>query len=265
MNRIKQIFGGCLHPLYALAAVFCGLVLYVSGGKALSAGFFAGAAVLLFFWLLRFTAKKWPKATRIVEKTAVYALLLFAMAFAATEVMLISDAQTSKDPKADYVIVLGAQVVGERPSGVLGDRLEAALAYLNTYPQAIAVVSGGQGPGERISEAQCMADWLTARGIAPERILLEDRSTRTAENILYAKAVIAAHAGGMNGVETAVLTSEFHLMRAKILAGWAGLGAKGVAAPSTNKAALVNNCFREAFAIWNSLLRDRVIVSARTA
>ena len=87
--------------------------------------------------------------------------------------MLVSDARTSPEPEADYLLVLGAQVVGTQPSGVLSDRLEAALTYLQTYPQATAIVTGGQGPDEGISEARCMYNWLTERGIDPQRIWLE--------------------------------------------------------------------------------------------
>ena len=267
MNALKKWLHRHPYLTYAAVAVLIGLLLYVFaiGMKPLGMGFFALGGILFFFGLLQYTAMRWPKLTRVVERTAIYLLLLFLLAFAVTTVMLVSDARTSPEPEADYLLVLGAQVVGTQPSGVLSDRLEAALTYLQTYPQATAIVTGGQGPDEGISEARCMYNWLTERGIDPQRIWLEERATRTAENVVYARDMIAAETEDMENVSVAVLTSEFHLMRAKLLANWAGLDVRGVAAPSANRAVLVSNCFREVFAVWNSFLFDRHVVQALLA
>ena len=77
------------------------------------------------------------------------------------------------------VVVLGCKVKGTVPSLMLQRRLEAAKGYLQQYPEVSCIVSGGKGTGEDISEAQAMKTYLTAAGIAADRILMEDRSTDT--------------------------------------------------------------------------------------
>ena len=67
----------------------------------------------------------------------------------------------------------------------LARRLDAALAYLEENPKAYVVVSGGQGAGEDISEAEAMRRYLAARGIEESRILMEDKSMSTLENFLF--------------------------------------------------------------------------------
>lgn len=100
---------------------------------------------------------------------------------------------------------------GERPSRVLSERLCAAYEYLNRNPKAVCVLSGGQGDGEEISEAECMYRYLTGRGIDGARLLLEDRSTTTAENLQYSMELLQQH--GIDGSVT-IITSEFHEYRA---------------------------------------------------
>ena len=242
-----------------ILCVLLGAVMYcwMTGMKPLGVGLVGFGGILLAFSALSALEPARPKAARFCRKALAALLAVFSAALLVTEVFILANARTDEDPSADYLIVLGAQVVGTQPSGVLYDRLKAAEAYLNAHPQTVAIVTGGQGVDEDISEAQCMADWLIAHGIGPQRILLETRATRTAENILYAKELIAGREEDTEQVRIAVLTSEFHLMRAKLLARWAGLDACGVAAPSANPAVLVSNCFREAFAVWNCLVFDR--------
>ena len=117
-------------------------------------------------------------------------------------------------------VVLGCRVYGERASMSLVERLEAAQKYLEENPEAVCVVSGGQGPGENISEAECMYRWLVARGIDGSRIYKEDKSTSTEENIAFSKEVIEEN--GLNE-NIAVITSEYHSYRATVIAEKHGL------------------------------------------
>ena len=112
-------------------------------------------------------------------------------------------------------VVLGCRVYGERPSLSLVERLEAAYAYLEKNPEAVCIVSGGQGDGENISEAEAMYRWLVAKGIEKERIYIEDRSTSTEENIAFSKQIIEEN--GLN-LNIAIVTSEYHTYRAGIIA-----------------------------------------------
>ena len=88
------------------------------------------------------------------------------------------------------MIVLGCGVNGDRPSLMLTERLDAAYDYLNTHEEVVCILSGGQGKGENISEAECMYRSLTEKGIARDRLYKEDRSTSTRENLLYSKKII---------------------------------------------------------------------------
>ncbi len=112
-------------------------------------------------------------------------------------------------------VVLGCRVYGERPSLSLVERLEAAYDYLVENPEAVCVVSGGQGEGENISEAEAMSRWLVARGIEKERIYKENQSTSTEENIAFSKEVIEENGLNQN---IAIVTSEYHSYRAGIIA-----------------------------------------------
>lgn len=117
-------------------------------------------------------------------------------------------------------VVLGCRVYGERASLSLVERLTAAKEYLEENPESMCVVSGGQGPGEDISEAECMYRWLVANGIDANRIYKEDKSTSTDENIAFSKEVIKENELNPN---IAIITSEYHTYRATLIAKDHGL------------------------------------------
>ena len=120
----------------------------------------------------------------------------------------------------DYVVVLGAGVNGTRPSLSLQERIDAAYDYLVAYPNAVCIVSGGQGNGENITEAQCMYNELIKRGIDADRLYMEDRSTSTRENIAFSKEIIEKE--GLNPC-LAVVSNNFHLYRASLVVEAHGL------------------------------------------
>lgn len=108
----------------------------------------------------------------------------------------------------DYIIVLGAHVNGVRLSKALLERTRRALEYLEKNPKTRAVLSGGQGEGETISEAEAMRRYLEDHGIGRERLILEDRSTNTKENLDFSLALI----GDLNA-PIGVVTNHFHVFR----------------------------------------------------
>lgn len=118
------------------------------------------------------------------------------------------------------VLVLGCQVRGEQPSAMLAGRLDAALPLLRENPGAVCVVSGGQGRGESISEAECMSRYLIGSGIESARIYKEERSTSTDENFRFSAAILS-ELGISDGI--AVVTNEFHQYRAELYAAKNGL------------------------------------------
>ncbi len=159
------------------------------------------------------------------------------------------------DPEADcdYLVVLGAGVRGTMPSLTLRERIDAAYTYLTTHPHAVCVVSGGQGPGEDISEAACMYRELVDMGIDPDRIWQEDQSTSTLENLTFTLALIEEKTGA-KPEELAIVSSEYHLFRAGCMAQSLGITARGVPAQTAWASLRVNYFLREIAAVWYYLI-----------
>lgn len=143
------------------------------------------------------------------------AVVVGIVLLAIVETGCIVSANLKKPAENATAVVLGCRVYGERASLSLVERLEAAYDYLVENPKAACVVSGGQGSGENISEAECMYRWLVEKGIEEKRIYKEDRSTSTEENIAFSKDVIEEN--GLNE-NIAIVTSEYHSYRAGVLA-----------------------------------------------
>ena len=124
-------------------------------------------------------------------------------------------------------VVLGCHVKDGRPSRILGERIDAAYEYLSSHPQAIAVLSGGQGEDEAISEAECMYRELTARGIDGSRLYKEESSVNTPTNLRHSREileeVLGADSAWTENHEIALITSEFHCYRGCLHAKQEGL------------------------------------------
>ena len=198
-------------------------------------------------WLLAVLIFAFPRLSKTWRIVLAALLVLGAAVFAVFEAPVISNAKTDADPQSDYLIVLGAGVNGSAPSLSIVNRLEAALDYLETYPDAVAIVSGGQGAGEDVTEASAMHDWLVAHGMPESRIVQEDQSTSTRENLENSFAIIRSRGGDPAG-GVAVVSSEYHLYRAKQMARALGAKPLGVAAETTLPTMRANYFIREAFA-----------------
>ncbi len=168
--------------------------------------------------------------------------------FCAVEIPIIRNARTDRDAERPYLIVLGAAVYQDTPSLTLVRRLEGARDYMRRYPESVAIVSGGMGPGETVTEAEAMRDWLVRNGIAADRILLEDRSTSTDENLRFSFDIIRSRGDGPDG-NVAIVSSPYHLFRAKSVARLQGVEAAGVAAPWGYPMVTLNYFIREAFGV----------------
>ncbi len=201
------------------------------------------AAVLLLYEL--FARRGWRK----LKRALVVLLCLGSALFIALEIPVIRAAGGEPGYQADYLIVLGAGLRGDKPSLSLKNRLDAALVYLQENPGCTAIVSGGQGPGEDMSEAQAMSDYLTARGIEPGRVVMEDRATSTLENLSFSCGILRERGVEPEGVRLAVASSEYHLYRAEYLGRTMGLELHGVAARTSLPFLKANYFIREAFAV----------------
>ncbi|MBR2716478.1 MAG: YdcF family protein [Oscillospiraceae bacterium] len=208
------------------------------------------AAVFLFFGLMR----RWnTKAAQILQVLAALVLTALLGCLIAAEVPVIRDARSDADTDADYIIVMGAAVHGTRPSLSMIERTDAALQWLMLHPNGIAVVSGGQGHGEDMTEARAMADWLTARGIGEDRVLLEDRATSSYENILFSLQIIGENGGDPVG-RIALCSSEYHMHRLRYIGERLGFQPVMVAGRTGHISLRLNYLLREAAAMWKCWL-----------
>ena len=149
------------------------------------------------------------------------------------------------------VVVLGAAVRGDQPSLSLKVRLDAAADYLMEHPAAACVVSGGRGADESCTEASVMRTYLIRKGIAPERIYSEERSTSTYENIMFSREIIQK-----NGLDPhmAIATQEFHQYRAQRLAEQVGVRDVGAVTAHSRIDLLGSYWLRDFFGICHMIL-----------
>lgn len=119
------------------------------------------------------------------------------------------------------VIVLGAGLRGDRPSLLLRCRLDAAYAYAQEHPEVLLITSGGQGRDEWVPEGRAMRDYLINKGLPPERVLAECKSTSTEENFAFSLEILKAH-GMDETTPIAFATNNFHCYRAGRYAAMAG-------------------------------------------
>ena len=240
----------CTLGLAMLIYYFC---------EALFAGFrisllwiwaLGGGICLLFAALTRKFGRlplpKWLFRTGLALFCVVFALFLVAEGF------VIAHMNDKGEQSLDYIVVLGAHLRGSTPSNALLWRIDAAEEYLAENPDTRAVLSGGQGHGEDISEAQCMYNVLTARGVAPERLILEAESTDTYENIRNSLKLMEADAS------FGIVTNNFHVFRAtKLAEKMTGKPISGIASPYKN-ALVFHYMVREFVSITVELLEGNI-------
>ena len=245
---VKKNFFLCWLPV----AVFCllGICFLFFPGYSFSACICFGiAGIVICYALLRLLSKRRKKPARILRLVLTVCLCIGLILAAVTGGFIAAAGIGSADTACDYVIVLGAGVNGTTPSLILSERIQRAYTYLTENPEVICIVSGGQGPGEDISEAQCMYNRLAAMGIDPDRIWMEDRSTSTRENIRFSLDVIEAKTGS-RPTASAIVSNEFHLFRAGLFAKEQNLEVIGVPAKTTWLSLRVNYFLREIVAVW---------------
>ena len=183
----------------------------------------------LFFGLIGVCCIFWDKLSDIIKKIKqkralriIYRIVCVMIALLMIWVCVILGLMSyfaKRTPDKDAtVVVLGCQVRGNNPSLMLRKRIDAAFDYLGMKPQAKCVVSGGKGKGENISEAECIRDRLVRLyGIDEERIILEDRSKSTEENLINSMQII-----GDPGASVGIITNSFHEYRAMLIAEYIG-------------------------------------------
>lgn len=238
-----------------------GMGLWFVPGMKFSAWLCAGIAAALVLWAL---LRRWGEKSKVGKTCQVVFLagiVAGLLSFGLTEILLVRAGRTTllKEPPS-AVIVLGAGVNETTPSLVLSSRLDAAVDYLETIsPDIPVVLSGGQGPGENVTEAEAMYAYLTERKIDGKRLYREEKSTTTAENLAYSRAILDDLGVDMHSGYVTVVTSDFHMGRVYYLASAAGpMTVCGVTATLPYPWLTANYYAREYFALakaaWNRLI-----------
>lgn len=241
--------GGILMGLGLLCLLYCLFIfLFVSFGTWFFLTWGVGGLVLLGWGFLLFAQRteEIPGWIKICWGVLVGVGLA---AFVVVESLIFTEFGARAQPGADYCIILGAQMKANGPSNTLQRRLDRALVYLRENPETLVIVSGCQGSNEPVSEARGMYDYLVGAGIAPERILLEEASRNTCENLELSGKLL-------NRQENSVVlvTNNFHMFRALRLADGAGYGHVQGLAASAYPWTLPNNLLREFMGVVKDFL-----------
>ena len=189
---------------------------------------------MLFSVLLYLYLAVWPVAGGLEKGRLGTKLYLFISLFAAymlslMAIYLLSAALNllhwKKRRGADYIVVLGAGVIGTRVTPLLAARIERGIELLHSNPGAVLIMSGGQGPGEDIAEGEAMARYAEEKGVGREKIIIESRSRSTEENLLFSSRLMEK-----DRPRVVVVTTSYHVFRALLLAKQQGLKCVGFGA-----------------------------------
>lgn len=209
--------------------------------------------LLLFYTLFPLLGGRFPLLTKWGLRVVTGLLVLGLLVAGVTEALIIRASFGTRQDRAEYVVVLGAKVRETGPSASLWDRIYGARNYLNAYPQAIAILSGGQGDDEPMTEARAMYEELVKLGISPDRLRLEEKATSTWENLTFALDIIQAETGG-RPQRLGVITSEYHLFRASLFARACQVEFVGIPARTSRASQMINHFLREVAGVWHYLL-----------
>ena len=151
---------------------------------------------------------------------------------------------TKPQDNCDYIIVLGCQIRGDHITRSLKNRLNVAVDYATDNPGTTIIVSGGKGKGENTTEAYAMYNYLVSKGIDSSRIIQEDKSTDTSENMKYSVQYIE-NTDSLVGIAT----NNFHIARSRLLARHAGLNNTCGMPAESDHVLFINHMVREAIGI----------------
>jgi uncharacterized SAM-binding protein YcdF (DUF218 family) len=238
-----------------ILGIFCllyyGVITIYSGVNTAFAWFWlcAGAGCIIMGLIIGYVIKHRINIPLFIKGIAFFAALTAIAVFLIVEGLIIASSAKKAEPGADYLLVLGAQVRGTVITKSLKKRLDTAYDYMISSPDTMVVVSGGKGPTEDISEAEAMYNYLLDRGLDPSRIIKEDKSTNTVENISFSKKLLTK-----DNPQVVIVTNSFHIFRAVKIAHKQGIAnARGLAAPS-DRILLLNYYIREAAGVLKDFI-----------
>ena len=211
------------------------------------------SAILLFYALIPLFAKTYPLTARRLRRMVTTILCIGLIVVGVTEFFILRSSLGQPKETCDYVVVLGAKVRESGPSVSLWDRIYGARDYLETHPDVIAVLSGGQGPDEPMTEAQAMYEKLVELGIDRDRLWMEDKATSTWENLNFSLDLIEEKTG-TRPEKIGIVSSEYHLFRASLFADACNVQSVGIPAKTSIISQRINHFMREVAGVWHYLI-----------
>ena len=228
--RIIKVSSALCLLYYFFIVAFGGFSLSWSWLWLLASLFFGFSALILTLDKKKPFLCKIPKAVILVPTLIIImGMLCFEVLFS----LVLSESGKKADNGADYVVVLGAKTTGGYMPRILKYRLDAALLYAEENPDCMVIVSGGKGNDEEKPEAEVMKEYLLKQGLAENRIITEDKSRNTDENLSFSKKLIEEISPEGKENRIVIITNTFHVYRAVSLAKAKGMeNAEGYAAKS---------------------------------
>ena len=232
------------------------LTLICLGYYIMCASYAGIGSSFIFIWLMGAVFFGLVFAVRLLEiKGIIYVAKALKICFIAVmalgvslfvfvEAIVIKGMMTKPQDNCDYIIVLGCQIRGDHITRSLKNRLNVAVDYATDNPDTTIIVSGGKGKGENTTEAYAMYNYLVSKGIDSSRIIQEDKSTDTSENMKYSVQYIE-NTDSLVGIAT----NNFHIARSRLLARHAGLNNTCGMPAESDHVLFINYMVREAIGI----------------
>lgn len=189
-----------------------------------------------------------------VIKLIKFMFILLLTSFIVIECFIVYHGGKKDTAKVDYLVVLGAGLWGETPSLTLRQRLDESFEFIKENPNTKVVLSGGMGPGENITEAEAMKRYLVERGVDEKLLIKEDKSTSTKENLKFTRELLRKIDNREN-LKIKIITTNFHMFRAKLLGRSNGFEVYGQPAP-IHPLLIPAYYIREYMAVIKSLIFD---------
>ena len=210
-------------------------------------------ALILFYTLMPMIGLTLPGFAKITTRVVTVCVIIGALVVGITEAVIIHASFGDPREEVEYMVVLGAKVNKDGPSVSLWDRVCGAYDYLTEHPDVTAVLSGGQGTDEPITEAECMYRELVNLDIDPNRLWVEDEATSTWENINFTLDLIEERTG-VRPKKLGVLSSEYHLFRASLFARACDVEFVGIPAKTSRLPQAINHFMREVAGVWHYII-----------
>ncbi|WP_142414042.1 YdcF family protein [Hathewaya massiliensis] len=263
MKKFKLKGKNLVLFILGVISIFYFLTLKFFGPIAFSKFWLVLGVILIIFSLLneskykeKLKLKENYLSSKGVLKNMILAIIIcFLSLFLVLEGIIIYHGEVKSNEPVDMVIVLGAGLKGRELSQSLYKRMITSLEYLKDNPKMNVIVSGGQGPGEDITEAEAMEEFLIKNGIDKGRIIKEDKSRNTFQNFKFSREKLDSM-GQEHTKKVLIVTNNFHMFRSKILAKRNGF--EGYGLPASLHPYLKPNFYvREFFAVVKSFIFDR--------